>query len=699
MEALKASMKRILALLLLAMVLSAIPCVALAANGGVPADDAVINFSAIGSITVTKYATTSANTGANPAGTGLKDQQPSSIYRTMEGVSFKLFQIANADEVMAYYNGKSISTYSLEQFSYNYDTETATYADTPIADANIRTGKTDANGTCKFDNLPVGIYVLKEVTAPDQITPPLSEDSLISIPMVNAATSNNNGNAKWMYDVFVYPKNKATTGTVKLTKVDQTNGDTPLENVTFELYRKDFNDNLTLPNTEWTKVQPADLNEEGQSLTLKTDAEGKLTMVNLPAGENGTQYKLVEVSAPAGYIVNQTPLYFKVNRDFTLSWNGETGDPNGCNNENKAVIGTDTSVRNQLAITLGNERPSLTKDVKANGGENWKQDEQYRMGAPITYKLTVVVPSNVAQLDQFVISDSAAPGITYMDGINISNGTVTLQSGFTREFAGDRRSFTLTFAKTDDVMTAIAGKKLTITYDAYMNGDAVIAGSGNGNTATLTYSKYIGKPDDNSTYAITDEARVYTYQYMITKELKDAATQTQAGAGVEFQLLDSDQTTLIKVVALNIVDGVDQGGSYRLAITGETGIDTMKTGADGTLTVKGLENGTYYLKETKTLAGYNLLSEPFKITVDVQETTTWNTDGTFTASGKVVKTYGNNTTYSPENAMGSSTIINKKGFVLPQTGGMGYLLFCAVGIALIAGGAALIFGGRKKKIR
>ena len=49
--------------------------------------------------------------------------------------------------------------------------------------------------------------------------------------------------------------------------------------------------------------------------------------------------------------------------------------------------------------------------------------------------------------------------------------------------------------------------------------------------------------------------------------------------------------------------------------------------------------------------------------------------------------------------MGTGNIINKRGFVLPQTGGMGYLLFCAVGIALIAGGAALIFGGRKKKTR
>ena len=43
--------------------------------------------------------------------------------------------------------------------------------------------------------------------------------------------------------------------------------------------------------------------------------------------------------------------------------------------------------------------------------------------------------------------------------------------------------------------------------------------------------------------------------------------------------------------------------------------------------------------------------------------------------------------------------MNKKGFTLPRTGSMGYLLFCTVGILLIGGGAMLLFGGRKKKIR
>lgn len=700
MEVLKASVKRILSLLLLAMVLSAIPCVALAANGGDPADDAVINFNAKGSITVTKYATTSAITDQNrTSGTGVEGQTPNEIYRTIEGVTFKLFKIADADAVKEYYNGTSTATYELAKFKY-VENGTSTYNGTPITET--KEGITREDGTYKFEKLPVGIYVLKEVTAPDQITERLAEDSLISIPMVNTATSSNNENAMWMYDVYVYPKNKASTGTVELTKQDQ-NGNA-LAGVTFELYKKDFNDDGSLP-VDWEQVTSA----EGQSLSLTTDEQGKLTLADLSAEKNGTQYKLVEVSAPAGYIVNQTPLYFKVNRNFTLSWNNAEGDQNDCNNKNTGVVGTPViTAATKLSITLRNEMPSLTKQVKENGGTAWKSDEQYRLDDEITYRLIVYVPNNVAELAAFTIQDLPQTGITDSIGCTVTYGDTA--DACTSPVAADNftvsaiaaggsngQGFELTL--TEAGKATVAGKYIQIVYTAHMNANAVIAGSGNGNTAILTYSKYIGKADDSSTYAITDEARVYTYQYKITKHLKNAATQTLAGAGVEFQLLDSDQTTLIKVVALNIVDGVDQGGSYRLAITGETGIDTMKTGADGTLTVKGLENGTYYLKETKTLAGYNLLSEPFEIQLKVTETTTWNTDGTFTASGKVVKTYGNNTTYSPDNAMGTSTIINKSGFVLPQTGGMGYLLFCAVGIALIAGGAMLIFGGRKKKIR
>lgn len=686
MVVLKASVKRILSLLLLTVVLTAIPCVALAADS-----DAVIDFNAKGSITVTKYATADTVTAENPAGTGMEvGQSINDIYRPIAGVTFKLFEIANADDVKKYYNGTSDSTYSVDLFRYDEETGSATYNGNAI-DVIIE-GVTGEDGTYKFDDLPVGIYVLKEVKAPAQIDVPPAAVSMISVPMVNTDTSSNNGNAKWVYHVHVYPKNNASTGTVELTKQDQ-NG-SPLKNVTFELYKKDFEENGELPPGDWTKVTQVG---EESNLTLTTGADGKLTLANLPAGKNGTQYKLVEISAPAGYIVNQKPLYFKVNRDFTLSWNRGAEEKGECNNKNSGATAQVNETKTILSITLGNEQPSLIKEVKQNEGETWKWDEQYRLDDEITYRLIVSVPSNVAELATFTIRDLPQAGITDSTSCTVTYGETAdacvtpLDGKFTvvatpaSTSKGQGFDLNLTEAGKEEV----AGKYIQIVYAAHMNASAVIAGNGNGNTASLIYSKYIGNTDD-PTYTISDEARVYTYQYKITKQLKDATNQSAAGAGVEFQLLDSSKN-LMKVV--QIADG-----KYRLAITGETGIDTMETGADGTLTIQGLENGTYYLKETKTLAGYNLLSEPFEITLNVTEETNWAQGGDFNGSAKAVKTYGK-TTYNPAEAMGTSNIINKRGFVLPQTGGMGYLLFCAVGVALIAGGAALIFGGRKKKVR
>ena len=696
MVVLKASVKRILSLLLLTVVLTAIPCVALAANNSAPTDDAVIDFNATGSITVTKYATADTVTAENPAGTGMAGQSPNEIYRRMGGVTFKLFKIADADEVKAYYNGTSTTTYELAKFVYNTD-GTATYNGEPIT--VIKEGVTTADGTYKFADLPVGIYVLKEVTAPTQIVAPLAEDSMISVPMVNTATSSNNENAKWVYDVYVYPKNKASTGTVELTKQGQ--NDSPLKNVTFELYKKDFGDNDVLP-ADWTQVTSAG----EQSLSLITDGQGKLTLANLPAGKNGTQYKLVEISAPAGYIVNQTPLYFKVNRDFTLSWNSKTGENGDCNNKNSGATAEVDLTKTKLSITLGNEQPSLTKQVEKNGGGGWETDEQYRLDDEITYRLTVYVPSNVAELDTFTIRDLPQTGITDSTSCTVTYGdtreacVTSLDAGkFTVETIPADTSNGQGFALklTADGKAAVAGKYIQIEYAAHMNANAVIAGNGNGNTATLTYSKFIG--DRTGNYTITDEARVYTYQFQITKR-KDSTTGDVAG-GVEFNLLYSETGTPVEVYK-------ETDGVYRLWLTSDTDTTkkttTLTTKSDGTILIKGLENGTYYLKETKTIEGYNLLSAPFQIQLDVPETTRWKPDDwatnatQFTDMGRTVKTYLS-TSYDVTDAKGTSTIINKKGFVLPQTGGMGYLLFCAVGIALIGGGAALIFGGRKKKIR
>ncbi|MGO4945467.1 SpaH/EbpB family LPXTG-anchored major pilin [Blautia sp. Sow4_E7] len=697
--------KMVVYLFMFVMVMTMLPCVALAEDP----DPALIDETKTGSITVTKYANTNSSAIKGDA-TGTQSDQPTDPnYKTLQGAEFVLVKIYDANTVMNYYNGKEdaliLNTTKLVEDSSGWK-----YNSSAVDSSNVKKGTTDANGKLIFSNLPFGIYILREITAPAQITVPLAEDSLISIPMVNTqyksgGGSNNNGNAAWMYDVYVYPKNHESSGTVELIKQDQNNH--KLQNVVFELYKKEFQSNGELTTEDWKDVTTTtDNGGASTTLTLKTDADGKITLANLPAGLYGTQYKLVEIyqagTSPEGYIINSNPLYFKVNKDNTISWNNPSGEKGDCNNTNTGVIGTTTSTTDtKLTITLRNEIPSLTKKVHENEpGAGWKYDEQYRLDDEITYRLIAYVPNNVAELGTYEIKDIPQIGIT--DSDTSTDYTVTFGNDpdtcnvaldtteYTREKipadSSNGQGFKLTL--TAYGKNATAGKYIQIVYKAHMNASAVIAGNGNGNTATLTYSKFIG--GGTGDYTITDEARVYTYQYQITKR-KDTDTGDLI-PGVQFELLNASKNNM-SVIALK------DPGVYRLALAGETGSTTLTTANDGTILIKGLENGTYYLKETKTIDGYNLLSAPFQIDLSVSETPTWNPDTGYTSTGRVVKSYGNSTTYSLADAKGTSTIINKKGFVLPQTGGMGYLLFCTAGILLIGGGAALIFGGRRKKIR
>lgn len=695
-------------LLMLALVVTVLPFGALAAA---PEDKTIIDTTKPGSITVTKYQTVniSTDTDSTPAKKGdatgtSNDAVTDTSYKPLNGATFKLFKIADATAVETYYNGLNTTTYSLSGFAYNAG-GTATYNGTPIADTDTwegtTTGTGDDAGKFTFTDLPVGIYVLKEITAPDQITTPLAETCLISIPMVNTATSSNNGNAEWMYDVHVYPKNHESTGTLELTKWDQNN--VAFDNsrkATFELYKKEFQADGTLPTGDWTLVISTSTDGTTQiPLTLTTGDDGKIILANLPANLYGTQYKLVEVSAPNGFIVNQKPLYFKVTTDNKITWNLTENDPTGLKNENTGVVGTPTEETGpKLSVTLRNEQLSLTKHVQENGGTEWKTDEQYRLDDTITYRLIAYVPRNVTEID-YEIKDLPQVGIT--DSALSTDYTVTYgatKDSCTTPLTGDGYTWSTIdatgtngqgFKLTLNDNTA-AGSFIQIIYKAHFNDKAVIAGDGNVNTATLTYSKFIGGSDDK--YTITDEARVYTYQYQITKYKDSVADSNKLGTGetVSFQLLDKDKN-LIDVFKIS-------NGVYRVALPTETGLDTMTTGDQGKLQIQGLENETYYLKETKTINNYNLLSKPFEIKLDVTRTTTWSEDGAYGETGQVVKTY-DDTTFNLTDAMGTGTIVNKKGFVLPQTGSMGYLLFCAVGIVLIAGGTMLIFGGRKKKIR
>ena len=126
----------------------------------------------------------------------------------------------------------------------------------------------------------------------------------------------------------------------------------------------------------------------------------------------------------------------------------------------------------------------------------------------------------------------------------------------------------------------------------------------------------------------------------------------------------------------------------------EQATDVLKTDASGKITVKGLEAGIYILKEKETKQGYVLLKDAIEITI----TDTGN-NGAATATIKNGSETKNVTmtadTDGSEGALVPITVVNNKGFDLPETGAAGTAIFAIAGIALVAGAGALLLFRRK----
>lgn len=129
--------------------------------------------------------------------------------------------------------------------------------------------------------------------------------------------------------------------------------------------------------------------------------------------------------------------------------------------------------------------------------------------------------------------------------------------------------------------------------------------------------------------------------------------------------------------------------------------DTDPTGnPTGEAIVKGLPNGTYKFVETETLKGYNLLKDPVDATLSVNYAAKWKENSVYDADGKLVKrTYDTVNKAFDNAAMKTYTVVNRKGFNLPTTGGFGTLLFSGIGVLLVLAGVSVLFSLKKKNKR
>lgn len=212
------------------------------------------------------------------------------------------------------------------------------------------------------------------------------------------------------------------------------------------------------------------------------------------------------------------------------------------------------------------------------------------------------------------------------------------------------------------------------------------------NTAALTYALAT-----DSTVKTTDPVSTSVYTYSIKLEKKDADGNALTGA--KFRLYSDDtMTTEVKLTQ-------DAAGFYYPADVGAPGVE-IDTDTGSSFLIKGLEQGTYYLKETATKAGFYLPKGGFKIVLagDGNATTDRKLTGklaaasTFTAmdsaDGSLVGTVSVDGT-----AVNQLDIVLKNSSqpILPSTGGMGTALFTFGGVALMVLAAGLTIYMRKRK--
>lgn len=646
-----------------------------------------------GSITIHKFEYNPSSGAPSQQGTGAEGEGAPAGATPLDGVTFEIYQVQSQTWLESYYGGQV--TASSQDFSKmdasDYYTKNSTTGAitvnsgaTKVATVTTTTTETD-KGVAKKDGLALGLYLVVETKAPDKVTSP-ADPFLVSVPMTRIADNDTtNKLTDWIYDVHVYPKNSTTYGQVTIEKKGYTGGGTgvALEGVQFKLQKQN--------GADWTDITANDSN--GSTYNLTTDINGKITIAGLSQGE----YRIFEdaysnTSANKGYILDAAY------HTFTVQKNGQ--------------IQVDGNVSANATIQVANHRPDMKKEVKK--GDSWAQDAPYGVGDTVPYKITIEVPQNIDKLSTFTVTDTPTGLKDNVGSIKIKDGTTALTSGTDYTVAAEGTDgFKIDFILTSNTVKACAGHTVTITYNAVVKDTAVVGGNGNSNNAKLTYTNKINSDNTpgTTTNTIEDSAVMYSFGIKVKKTTEDGTTPLQ---GVVFDLYREAKTGETPIVNAETLKkaGLDITKKWILVKSGLTtnanGIIDTSDSNNATNYTHGLANGDYYLVETKTVDGYNLLTKPVEVKLDVTATTTWQKTNVYDASGNLVKhgtvtkttfTHTSNNGDATKTELAVAKVVNRKGFTLPVTGGFGTLLFSGIGVLLVLAGVGVLFSLKKKPNR
>lgn len=712
-------MKKLLTgLLTLAMTLSMMTMTAFAAEGGSTATTTkmpTIDTRKDVSLTIHKY---EYNGNLKPDGTGSAtdvNNVPAGENgaKPLSGVQFTIWKVADLAD---YYGEDGAVLPKVEDFELTGKGDAAELkkkgSTTPFSG---KISKETVNGVITFDGPKVtqGLYYVSETNAPANVTGK-TDDFLVSLPMTNVEGND------WIYDVHVFPKNQTTYGGVTLVKKGKegTKAAVSLEGAEFILQMKDkeattakwdyLKYDASSTSAKWTYTGVASTD----ATKFKTDSNGMINVQDLTAGT----YRFIEVSAPKGYIMDGTKKYqFTINNAGKVTWEEDA---------NVGGIGTTTGegAAYSAIVNITNEKPDTEKFVMDRTNKDWEADADYRVGAEVPYLIRVDVPSNVEKLKTFKLTDTMK-NLTYKDGsfkiyetkeTDYTSKTPIL-TGISPTVTG--KTWTIDFNTVDTTAGTItsavkeyAGKSIYIYFVATLDEDAAMTEAGNPNNITLDYSNAIypttedpdnpNKPKDPEIDYIKDVVNVFTFGIDVLKLDGEATTPNTPLEGVTFDLYRVKDGVSLPAAPAKVTETWLKTAGNAVKIGSKT------TDSNGKLSFEGLDNATYYLVETQTKAGYNLLKEPYKAVLNLTATftkettkkiTTDSVNETVTTETTTTTIYGTGAGVGTTNGKFVVTVKNYKGFTLPTTGGIGTFVFTFAGIAMMAAAVILLITSKKKK--
>lgn len=227
---------------------------------------------------------------------------------------------------------------------------------------------------------------------------------------------------------------------------------------------------------------------------------------------------------------------------------------------------------------------------------------------------------------------------------------------------------------------------MRITYKATVNSsaDTVYGDNGNPNDVVLTWKR------TNTTYydTLEDDCHFYVYGLDLLKQFSDGKGDFK---NVQFKLYNNTDKYWV-TAELNETEGIyyvkDQADK-------EADATTFIPVSTGKIIVRGLEDDEYIITEIATDDGYTLLKDAITVVITSAENGIVcdvcgksGITATATVNGDAVGMIEDNGSLS---AIVPMSVVNTRGFDLPQTGENGTWMFAVGGVLIVSLSAAVIF--------